>query len=448
MSNYVERVIEQCKANNPGEIEFHQTIEEVLTSLAPVCDKHPEYEASALLERLVEPERGVTFRVVWVDDAGKVHVNKGYRYEFNSAIGPYKGGLRFAPNVYPGIIKFLGFEQIFKNSLTGLPIGGGKGGSDFDPNGKSDAEVMRFCQAFMTELYRHIGPSTDVPAGDLGVGGREIGYMYGQYKRIVNRFEGVLTGKGLTWGGALGRSEATGYGIIWYAQEMLKANGVDIAGLNVAISGFGNVAWGAAKQITNLGAKCITISGPDGYIYDPDGVGTEEKWACMLDLRASGKNICAPYAEKFENAKFVAGKKPWEVDADLYVPCATQNEIVEADAQSFVDRGVKFVCEGSNMSSTNEAIKIMQDGGIIVGPSKAANAGGVAVSCIEMGQNAGKTVFTAEQVLDQLHGIMVGIHKACADASQEYYGTYDLVKGANIAGFLKVASAMMEQGLV
>ena len=448
MSNYVERCIELCKQKNPGEVEFHQTVEEVLTSLKPVIEKHPEYEEAALLERLTEPERGITFRVVWVDDAGKVQVNKGYRYQFNSAIGPYKGGLRFAPNVYPGIIKFLGFEQIFKNSLTGLPIGGGKGGSDFDPNGKSDAEVMRFCQAFITELYRHIGPSTDIPAGDLGVGGREIGYMYGQYKRIVNRFEGVLTGKGLTWGGALGRTEATGFGIVWYAEEMLKANGEELKGKTVAISGFGNVSWGTATKLNQLGAKLVTISGPDGYIYDPDGINTEEKIATLLELRASGKNICSPYAEKFPNAKFVPGKKPWEVDADLYIPCATQNEIQAEDAQSFVDRGVKFVCEGSNMSSTNEAIKIMQDGGIIVGPSKAANAGGVACSCIEMGQNAGKTVFTADQVLEQLHGIMVGIHKACADASQEYYGKYDLVAGANIAGFLKVAQAMMEQGLV
>ena len=448
MANYVERVIEQCKANNPGEIEFHQTVEEVLTSLAPVVEKHPEYEASALLERLVEPERGITFRVVWVDDAGKVNVNKGYRYEFNSAIGPYKGGLRFAPNVYPGIIKFLGFEQIFKNSLTGLPIGGGKGGSNFDPTGKSDAEVMRFCQAFMTELYRHIGPNTDVPAGDMGVGGREIGYLYGQYKRIVNRFEGVLTGKGLEYGGALGRAEATGYGIVWYAEEMLKANGEELAGKKVAISGFGNVAWGAAKKLTELGATCITISGPDGYVYDPDGVGTPEKHQCMLDLRASGQNVVAPYADKFPNATFYPGQKPWVADADLYIPCATQNEIQAEDAKSFVERGVKFVCEGSNMSSTNEAIAIMQDGGIIVGPSKAANAGGVAVSCIEMGQNAGHACFTAEQVLDQLHGIMVGIHKACAEASQEYYGKYDLVKGANIAGFLKVAGAMMQQGIV
>ncbi|MFQ7102273.1 MAG: NADP-specific glutamate dehydrogenase [Anaerovoracaceae bacterium] len=448
MSNYVERCIELCKQKNPGEVEFHQTVEEVLTSLKPVIDKHPEYEEAALLERLTEPERGITFRVVWVDDAGKVQVNKGYRYEFNSAIGPYKGGLRFAPNVYPGIIKFLGFEQIFKNSLTSLPIGGGKGGSDFDPNGKSDAEVMRFCQAFMTELYRHIGPSTDVPAGDIGVGGREIGYLFGQYKRIVNKFEGVLTGKGLTYGGLLGRTEATGFGIVWFAEEMLKANGEDIKGKTVAISGFGNVSWGTATKLTELGAKLVTISGPDGYIYDPDGINTEEKIATLLELRASGKNVCAPYAEKFPNAKFVAGKKPWEVEADLYIPCATQNEIQPEDAQSFVDRGVKFVCEGSNMSSTNEAIKIMQEGGIIVGPSKAANAGGVACSCIEMGQNAGKTVFTAEQVYEQLHGIMVGIHKACADASQEYYGKYDLVAGANIAGFLKVADAMMNQGLV
>ena len=448
MSNYVERCIELCKQKNPGEVEFHQTVEEVLTSLKPVIDKHPEYEEAALLERLTEPERGITFRVVWVDDAGKVQVNKGYRYEFNSAIGPYKGGLRFAPNVYPGIIKFLGFEQIFKNSLSGLPIGGGKGGSDFDPNGKSDAEVMRFCQAFMTELYRHIGPSTDVPAGDIGVGGREIGYLFGQYKRIVNKFEGVLTGKGLTYGGLLGRTEATGFGIVWFAEEMLKANGEDIKGKTVAISGFGNVSWGTATKLTELGAKLVTISGPDGYIYDPDGINTEEKIATLLELRASGKNVCAPYAEKFPNAKFVAGKKPWEVEADLYIPCATQNEIQPEDAQSFVDRGVKFVCEGSNMSSTNEAIKIMQEGGIIVGPSKAANAGGVACSCIEMGQNAGKTVFTAEQVYEQLHGIMVGIHKACADASQEYYGKYDLVAGANIAGFLKVADAMMNQGLV
>lgn len=448
MSNYVERCIELCKQKNPGETEFHQAVEEVLKSLKPVCDKHPEYEKTKLLERLTEPERGITFRVVWTDDEGNVQINKGYRYQFNSAIGPYKGGLRFHPSVYPGIIKFLGFEQIFKNSLTGLPIGGGKGGSDFDPNGKSDAEIMRFCQAFITELYRHIGPDTDVPAGDLGVGAKEIGYMYGQYKRIVNKFEGVLTGKGIPFGGALGRTEATGYGITWFAEEMLKANGEDLAGKKVAISGFGNVAWGVAKKMTELGATVITISGPDGYVLDPDGVNTEEKFDMMLELRGSGKNIVKPYVDKFPNATYFEGKKPWEAEADLYIPCATQNEIQAEDAQSFVDRNVKFVCEGSNMASTNEAIKIMQDGGIIVGPSKAANAGGVACSCIEMGQNAGKASFTAEQVLDQLHGIMVNIHKNCAEASQEYFGKYDLVAGANVAGFIKVASAMMSQGLV
>ena len=446
MSNYIETVIENCKKNNPGELEFHQTVEEVLRSLEPVIEKHPEYQEAAILERLVEPERGITFKVTWVDDAGKVQVNKGYRYQFNSAIGPYKGGLRFAPNVYPGIIKFLGFEQIFKNSLTGLPIGGGKGGANFDPTGKSDAEVMRFCQAFITELYRHIGPSTDVPAGDLGVGGREIGYMYGQYKKIVNRFEGTLTGKGLSWGGLNGRTEATGYGIVYYAQCMLEANGEKLEGKKVAISGFGNVSWGTALKLNELGAKVITISGPDGYIYDPDGV-SGEKVDYMLELRASGKNICSPYAEKYPNATFYAGKKPWEVDADLYIPCATQNEIREEDAKSFVERGVKFVCEGSNMSSTNEAIKIMQDGGIIVGPSKAANAGGVACSCIEMGQNAGKTVFTPEQVHAQLKDIMVGIHDACKDAAEKYGFGYNLVAGANIAGFLKVADAMMAQGI-
>ncbi|MCI5897446.1 MAG: NADP-specific glutamate dehydrogenase [Firmicutes bacterium] len=448
MSNYVERCIELCKQKNPGEVEFHQTVEEVLTSLKPVMDAHPEYEAAGLLERLTEPERGITFRVPWVDDNGKVQVNKGYRYEFNSAIGPYKGGLRFAPNVYPGIIKFLGFEQIFKNSLTGLPIGGGKGGSDFDPNGKSDGEVMRFCQSFMTELYRHIGPHTDVPAGDIGVGAREVGYMYGQYKKITNRFEGVLTGKGLSYGGCKGRAEATGFGIVWYAEEMLKANGEEIKGKTVVLSGFGNVSWGAAWKLQQLGAKVITISGPDGYILDEAGIDTDEKIAYLLELRGSGKNICAPYADKFAGSKFFAGKKPWEVKADLYIPCATQNEIRIEDAKAIVASGAKFVCEGSNMSSTNEAIAYMQDNGIIVGPSKAANAGGVACSCIEMGQNAGHTVFTNEQVYEQLHQIMVGIHQACADASQKYYGKYDLVKGANIAGFLKVADAMMAQGIV
>ncbi len=447
MSNqYIERVIEDCKKNNPGEVEFHQTVEEVLRSLAPVIEAHPEYEEHAILERIVEPERGITFKITWVDDNGKIQVNKGYRYQFNSAIGPYKGGLRFAPNVYPGIIKFLGFEQIFKNSLTGLPIGGGKGGADFDPNGKSDAEIMRFCQAFINELYRHIGPSTDVPAGDLGVGAREIGYMFGQYKKLVNRYEGVLTGKGLTWGGLNGRTEATGYGIVYYANEMLEACGEKLAGKTVAVSGFGNVSWGTVMKLNELGAKVITISGPDGYILDETGV-SGDKVDYMLELRSSGKNICSPYAEKYPEAKFVAGKKPWEVKADLYIPCATQNEIRIEDAETMVANGCKFLCEGSNMSSTNEAIAYLQDKGVVVGPSKAANAGGVACSCIEMGQNAGKTVFSPEQVHAQLKDIMVNIHKACKDAAEEYGFGYNLVAGANIAGFLKVADAMIAQGV-
>ena len=418
MANYIERVIEQVKAKNPGEVEFHQTVEEVLTSLAPVIEQHPEYEKAGLLERLTEPERGISFRVVWVDDNGNVQVNKGYRYEFNSAIGPYKGGLRFAPNVYPGIIKFLGFEQIFKNSLTGLPIGGGKGGADFDPNGKSDGEIMRFCQSFMTELYRHIGPHTDVPAGDLGVGAREIGYLFGQYKRLTNRYEGVLTGKGLAYGGLAGRTEATGYGIVFFAREMLKHFGEELKGKTVVVSGFGNVSWGTVQKLNELGAKVVTISGPDGYIYDPDGVTSGEKEDYLLELRASGKNICAPYAEKFPGATFYPGEKPWGVKADLYIPCATQNEIRMEDAEKMVANGCKFLCEGSNMPTTNDAIAYLQKNGVVVGPSKAANAGGVACSCIEMGQNAGHTVFSPAQVYEQLENIMVNIHNNAAAASE------------------------------
>ncbi len=455
MSDYIERCIELCKQKNPGEIEFHQSVEEVLASLEPVIEQHPEYEKCALLERLTEPERGFTFRVVWVDDNGEVQVNKGYRYQFNSAIGPYKGGLRFAPNVYPGIIKFLGFEQIFKNSLTGLPIGGGKGGADFDPNGKSDAEIMRFCQAFMTELYRHVGPDTDVPAGDLGVGSREIGYLFGQYKRITNRFEGgVITGKGIPYGGCLGRTEAAGFGIVWFAEEMLKANGESMAGKTVAISGFGNVAWGTAWKLQQLGAKLVTISGPDGYIYDPDGINTDEKVSYLLSLRASGKNICAPYAEKFPSAKFVAGKKPWNVSVDfgckpeLYIPCATQNEVRMSDAQTIASTGCKFYCEGANMPTTNDALEYLQSQGVICAPAKAANAGGVAASCLEMAQNSGHTVYRHEDIYDELHKIMIQIHRDCANASKKYFGKYDLVKGANIAGFERVAAAMMAQGLI
>jgi len=448
MANLSQQYIEIAKKRNPGEPEFLQTVEEVLTSLEPVLEAHPEYIEAGLVERLIEPERGICFRVTWVDDNGKTQVNRGYRYQFNSAIGPYKGGLRFAPNVYPGIVKFLGFEQIFKNSLTGLPIGGGKGGADFDPNGKSDAEIMRFCQAFMTELYRHIGPEMDVPAGDLGVGAREIGYLFGQYKRLTGLYQGVLTGKGIPYGGLLGRTEATGYGIVFFAREMLKACGEEIKGKRVAVSGFGNVAWGTVQKLNQLGAKVITISGPDGYILDEDGVTLGEKNDYMLQLRGSGKNVCAPYAEKFKGAKFVAGKKPWEVKADLYIPAATQNEIRIDDAKTMVANGCKFLCEGANMPTTNDALKYLQDNGVVVGPSKAANAGGVACSCIEMSQNAGHTVFTPDEVYARLEQIMVNIHKAAKDASEQYGLGYNLVAGANIAGFKRVAEAMMAQGLV
>ena len=444
---YVQEVLENLKKKNANEPEFIQAVTEVLESIEPVLEKNPQYEKAGLLERLVEPERQIWFRVPWVDDNGKVQVNRGYRIQFNSAIGPYKGGLRFAPNVYSGIIKFLGFEQIFKNSLTGLPIGGGKGGADFDPNGKSDAEIMRFCQSFMTELYRHIGAETDVPAGDLGVGAREIGYMFGQYKRLKNVYEGVLTGKGLSYGGLNGRTEATGYGIVFFAREMLKHFGEELRGKEVVVSGFGNVSWGTVRKLNQLGAKVITISGPDGYIYDPDGVTAGEKEDFMLELRASGKNICSPYAEKFPNAKFFPGEKPWGVKADLYIPCATQNEITMKEAEMMVKKGCKFLCEGSNMPTTNDAMAYLAENGVVIGPSKAANAGGVACSCIEMGQNAGHTVFSPDQVYAQLENIMVNIHDSAAAASEEFGLGYNLVAGANIAGFKKVAEAMMAQGI-
>ncbi len=445
--SYVEKVLEELKKKNSNEPEFIQAVTEVLESIEPVIEKNPQYEKAGLLERLVEPERQIFFRVPWVDDNGKVQVNRGYRIQFNSAIGPYKGGLRFAPNVYSGIVKFLGFEQIFKNSLTGLPIGGGKGGADFDPTGKSDAEIMRFCQSFMTELYRHIGAETDVPAGDLGVGAREIGYLFGQYKRLKNVYEGVLTGKGLAYGGLNGRTEATGYGIVFFAREMLAHFGEGLKGKEVVVSGFGNVSWGTVQKLNQLGAKVITISGPDGYIYDPDGVTAGEKEDYLLELRASGKNICAPYAEKFKGAKFFPGEKPWGVKADLYIPCATQNEITIKEAEVMVRNGCKFLCEGSNMPTTNEAMAYLANNGVVIGPSKAANAGGVACSCIEMGQNAGHTVFSPEQVYAQLEGIMVNIHNSAAKASEENGLGYNLVAGANIAGFKKIAEAMMAQGI-
>ena len=445
---YLQKVLEDLKVKNAEQPEFIQAATEVLTSLEPVIAKHPEYEKAALLERLVEPERTIVFRIPWVDDNGNVQVNRGFRVQFNSAIGPYKGGLRFAPNVYLGIIKFLGFEQTFKNSLTGLPIGGGKGGADFDPTGKSDGEIMRFCQSFMTELYRHIGAETDVPAGDLGVGAKEIGYMFGQYKRLKNVYEGVLTGKGLPYGGLSGRTEATGYGVVFFAREMLKHFGESLEGKTVVVSGFGNVSWGTVQKLNQLGAKVLTISGPDGYIYDPDGVSTKEKEDFMLELRASGKNVCAPYAEKFPNAKFFPGEKPWGVKADLYIPCATQNEIGMKEAEMMVANGCKYLCEASNMPTTNEAMAYLMENGVVLGPSKAANAGGVACSCIEMGQNAGHTVFSPDQVYAQLEQIMINIHDNAAKASEMYGLGYNLVAGANIAGFQKVADAMMAQGIV
>lgn len=447
MGNLVQQYIDIAKEKNPGEPEFLQTIEEVLTSIEPVLEAHPEYVEAGIIERLIEPERCIMFRVPWVDDSGKVQVNRGYRIEFNSALGPYKGGMRFAPSVYPGILKFLGFEQIFKNSLTGLPIGGGKGGADFDPNGKSNGEIMRFCQSFITELYRHIGPNTDVPAGDLGVGGREIGFMMGQYKRITNAYDGTWTGKGTLNGGLAGRTEATGYGIVFFAREMLKHCGEELKGKTVAVSGFGNVSWGTVQKLNQLGAKVITISGPDGYIYDEAGI-SGEKEDYMLELRASGKNICAPYADKFPGSKFFAGRKPWEVKADLYIPCATQNEIHIEDAKTMVSNGCKYLCEGANMPTTNEAIAYLQENGVTVGPAKAANAGGVACSCMEMAQNAEHLIWSEERVYAELEGIMVNIHQLAADACERYELGYDLVKGANIAGFERVAEAMMLQGVV
>ena len=447
MSEYVKRVIEETKKKNAGEPEFLQTVEEVLTSIEPVVEKHPEYEQAALLERIVEPERVIEFRVAWIDDEGKAKVNRGYRVQFNGAIGPYKGGLRFHPSINLGILKFLGFEQIFKNSLTTLPIGGGKGGSDFDPHGKSDAEIMRFCQAFMTELQRHIGPSTDVPAGDIGVGGREIGYLFGQYRRVRDAYDnGVLTGKGLTYGGSLIRPEATGFGVIYYAQQVLAHENDDIKDKTVAVSGYGNVAWGVAKKVAELGGKVVTISGHNGYVYDPEGITTDEKLNYMLEMRSSRQANIKMYAEKF-GCEYHEGEKPWGVKADLYIPCATQNEIGMEEAKKIVANGAKYYFEGANMPATNEAIAYLQSSGVIVGPAKAVNAGGVAVSALEMSQNSLRYGWTAEEVDEKLKGIMKSIHDNSAAAAAEYGLGYDLVKGANIAGFLKVAEAMMAQGL-
>ena len=446
MNAYVARVIDYVKAKHANEPEFCQTVEEVFASISPVIDAHPEYEKVDLLTRMVEPERMFTFRVVWCDDAGQWHTNIGYRCQFNGAIGPYKGGLRFQPNVNPSIIKFLGFEQTFKNSLTGLPMGGGKGGSDFDPRGKSDGEIMRFCQSFMTELAKHIGADTDVPAGDLGVGAREIGYLYGQYKRLRNEFTGVLTGKGLPYGGSLIRPEATGFGAVYYTAEMLKSFGEDIKGKTFAISGFGNVAWGTVKKVNELGGKVVTISGPDGYIYDEDGISTPEKVNFLLEMRASCRNRVQDYADKF-GVPFFAGQKPWGVKADILMPCATQNEVDVKEAEQMVANGIKYYVEVSNMPTTNEAVAYLKANGVIVAPSKAVNAGGVAVSGLEMSQNSMRYSWSAEEVDAKLQTIMKNIFDASVKAAAEYGLGDDLVAGANIAGFIKVANAMLAQGV-
>ncbi len=447
-SEYLNSVMDTVVKRNPSEPEFHQAVREVLESLEPVIAAHPEYEKCGLIERMVEPERLIHFRVSWVDDKGAVQINRGFRVQFNSAIGPYKGGLRFHPSVCQSIIKFLGFEQTFKNSLTGLPIGGGKGGSDFDPRGKSDGEIMRFCQAFMTELYRHIGPDVDVPAGDIGVGAREIGFLYGQYKRIKGCWEnGVLTGKGIPYGGSLIRPEATGFGATYYTDEVLKHFGDTMQGKTVAISGFGNVAWGVAMKVAELGGKVVTISGPDGYVYDPEGVTTKEKFDYMLEMRASGRDRAQDYADKF-GCEFFAGQKPWGVKVDICMPCATQNEVNADEAQKIIANGTKYYIEVANMPTTADAMSVLREKGLVVGPSKAVNAGGVAVSALEMAQNSMRYSWSAEEVDEKLKGIMKNIHKVSVDAAEENGLGYDLVAGANIAGFKKVADAMMAQGII
>ena len=446
MSEYTNKLLAKVKAQNPSEPEFHQAVQEITESLEVVLERHPEYKHAKILERMVEPERTVIFRVPWMDDQGEIHINRGYRVNFNSAIGPYKGGLRFHPSVTLGILKFLGFEQTFKNSLTTLPMGGGKGGSDFDPKGKSDNEVMRFCQSFMTELFRHIGADTDVPAGDIGVGGREIGFLFGQYKRLKNEFTGVLTGKGINWGGSLVRPEATGFGGVYFVKEMLKTIGQDIEGKTFAISGFGNVAWGAITKINQLGGKVLTISGPDGFIYDKDGI-TGEKVDYLLEMRSSAKDTVKDFADKF-GAEFFAGKRPWGVKVDVAMPCATQNELDNINAKELIKNGVKCVCEVANMPTTLEGYHTFKEAGILFAPGKAANAGGVATSGLEMSQNSMRLPWSAEEVDKRLHEIMIRIHDTCIETANRFGTPGNYVNGANIAGFLKVADAMLDQGLV
>ena len=448
MNKYVESVIDYVKNKHKNEPEFVQTVEEVLSSLSPVVDKHPEYEEADLLKRMVEPERCYTFRVCWEDDKGLVHTNIGYRVQFNGAIGPYKGGLRFQPNVYMGIMKFLGFEQIFKNALTGLPIGGGKGGSDFDPSGKSDREIMRFCQSYMQEAFKFLGPDTDVPAGDMGVGAREIGYLYGAYRKLKGKFEnGVFTGKGRSYGGSILRPEATGYGAIYYFNNILKHEHEDIKGKTIACAGFGNVTWGICKKAKELGAKVVTLSGPDGYIYDKDGVSTDEKVDYLLTMRASGRNVVKDYSDKF-NVEFFPNEKPWGIKVDCCMPSAMQNDVNLEQAKKIKEAGVKYYIEVANMPTTNDGLQyLMQQKDMIVAPSKAVNAGGVSVSALEMSQNSERLSWGPEEVDMQLKKIMDHIYESSVNAAEKYGYGYNLVAGANIAGFEKVAEAMMAQGI-
>ncbi len=442
----VEQIMNDLEKRHAGQSEFLQAVKEVLETIEEFVNENPQYDAHKIIERIVEPDRILQFRIAWVDDNGEIQVNRGYRVQFNNAIGPYKGGLRFHPSVTLSGLKFLGFEQIFKNALTTLPMGGGKGGSDFDPKGKSDMEIMRFCHAFMTELYKFIGPETDVPAGDIGVGGREIGYLYGMYKKLARENTGVLTGKGLNWGGSLVRPEATGFGNVYFANEILKTLNDSFEGKVVCVSGFGNVAWGAVSKATELGAKVVTISGPDGYVYDPDGI-SGEKIDYMLELRASNNDVVKPYADKY-GVEFFEGKRPWEVKCDIALPCAIQNELHEEDAKKLVANGCKIVCEGANMPCTPEAIEVLLENKVLYGPGKAANAGGVATSGLEMTQNSMKLNWTREEVDEKLHHIMINIHEQCRKYGLEEDGYVNYMKGANIAGFIKVADAMIDQGVI
>ena len=443
----VDKIMNNLEKKHPGEVEYLQAVREVLESIEEVYNENPQFESANIIDRIIEPDRVITFKVPWVDDEGNVKVNLGYRVQYNNAIGPYKGGLRFHPSVNLSILKFLGFEQIFKNALTTLPMGGGKGGSDFDPKGKSNAEVMRFCQSFMLELWKYIGPETDVPAGDIGVGGREIGFLYGMYKRLAGEHTGVLTGKGSNWGGSLVRPEATGFGCVYFAKEMLATRGETFEGKTVAISGFGNVAWGAALKATELGGKVVTISGPDGYVYDPEGI-SGKKIEYMLELRASNEDIVKPYSYAFEGVEFHEGKRPWEVKADIALPCATQNELNREDAEKLINNGCICICEGANMPSTPEAVELIQRSGLLFAPGKASNAGGVATSGLEMTQNSMKLRWNASEVDGRLHEIMCNIHNQCVKHGKRENGYVDYVKGANIAGFLKVASSMLDMGVI